>query len=97
MPLKNLEILLEAGLAGFELDHRENFQNPDGLARLHEYARDYDLIITGSSDYHGDNKENRPGENTTQPEMLARIIEQATGNEPRYPDALGDAVSVGAV
>jgi hypothetical protein len=92
MPLKNLEILLEAGLAGFELDHRENFQNPEGLARLHEYARDYDLIVTGSSDYHGERKENRPGENTTQPEMLARIIEQATGNEPRYPaEASGTA------
>ena len=90
MPQKNLEMLLAAGLAGFELDHRENLQNPAGLARLHEYARDYDLIVTGSSDYHGENKENRPGENTTQPEMLARIIEQATGNEPTYaPD--GDA------
>jgi predicted metal-dependent phosphoesterase TrpH len=87
MPQKNLELLLEAGLAGFELDHRENHQNPAGLARLHEYARDYDLIVTGSSDYHGENKENRPGENTTHPEMLARIIEQATGNEPTYaPD-----------
>jgi predicted metal-dependent phosphoesterase TrpH len=87
MPHKNLEILLEAGLAGFELDHRENHQNPAGLARLHEYARDYDLIVTGSRDYHGERKENRPGENTTQPEMLARIIEEATGNEPSYaPD-----------
>ena len=87
MPQKHLEMLLEAGLAGFELDHRENLHNPAGLARLHEYARDYDLIVTGSSDYHGDNKENRPGENTTQPEMLARIVEQATGNEPTYaPD-----------
>ena len=87
MPQKNLEMLLEAGLAGFELDHRENRQNPAGLARLHEYARDYDLIVTGSSDYHGQRKENRPGENTTHPEMLARIIEQATGNEPTYaPD-----------
>jgi hypothetical protein len=33
-------------LAGFELDHRENFQNPEGLERLHEYARDYDLMKT---------------------------------------------------
>jgi len=87
MPQRNLEMLLEAGLAGFELDHRENDQNPAGLARLQEYAQDYDLIVTGSSDYHGQRKENRPGENTTHPEMLARIIEQATGNEPTYaPD-----------
>ena len=87
MPLKNLELLLDAGLAGFELDHRENAANPAGLERLREYARDYDLIVTGSSDYHGSRKKNRPGENTTAPHMLERIIERATGREPTYPIA----------
>ena len=85
MPVKNLELLLDAGLAGFELDHRENAANPAGLERLREYARDYDLIVTGSSDYHGSRKKNRPGENTTAPHMLERIIERATGCEPTYP------------
>lgn len=84
MPREHLERLLAAGLAGFELDHRENSNNPDGLAVLWEYAREYDLIVTGSSDYHGTRKPNRPGENTTSAEMLMRIIDQATGSAPSY-------------
>ena len=36
------------------------------------------LFVTGSSDYHGAGKENRLGENTTTPEVLAQIEEQAT-------------------
>lgn len=84
MPREHLERLVEAGLAGFELDHRENGKNPEGLAVLWDYAREYDLIVTGSSDYHGTRKPNRPGENTTSPEMLERIISQATGSQPSY-------------
>ena len=36
------------------------------------------LLVTGSSDYHGAGKENRLGENTTAPEVLAQIEAQAT-------------------
>ena len=85
MPREHMVALKAAGLAGFELGHRENARNPDGLARLHEYAEEFDLIVTGSSDYHGARKENVPGENTTTPEMLMRIIEESTGFEPIYP------------
>lgn len=85
MPKEALFKLLDAGIGGFELDHRENKNNPEGLAKLWEYARAYDLIVTGSSDYHGSRKENRPGENTTSAEMLGRIIEQGTGSSPVYP------------
>ena len=47
---------------------------------LREMAAEFDLVITGSSDYHGvDGKKNRLGENTTSPEMLERIVAQATG------------------
>jgi hypothetical protein len=43
-------------------------------------AAEFDLIVTGSSDYHGlTGKKNRLAENTTSPEMLERIIAQATG------------------
>ena len=48
-------------------------------------ARERDLIVTGSSDYHGLGKPNQPGENTTTDEMVARIIEPATGSAPVYP------------
>lgn len=76
---KNLGILVDAGLFGLELRHRENM--PDAVARLAEYADHYGLAITGSSDYHGAGKPNRLGENTTEPAVLDRIVKQGTGAE----------------
>lgn len=81
---QRLELLVDAGLAGLEIDHPEN--RPDGMARLRDLAAKYDLIVTGSSDYHGTGKVNRLGECTTAPDALARVIEQATGSAPAYPD-----------
>ncbi|GAB2816934.1 PHP domain-containing protein [Alpinimonas psychrophila] len=72
-----------AGLAGFELGHRENV--PTGVAKLQEFVDEFDLIATGSSDYHGTGKPNQPGERATLPEMLVRIIEQGVGADPVYP------------
>lgn len=83
MPLSFIEQLVAAGLGGFEIDHRENTES--GKRVLHEIAAKHDLIITGSSDYHGAGKPNRPGENTTSEAMLARLIDRATGTTPRYP------------
>ena len=77
------ERLLDAGLAGYELGHREN-QEP-ALGRLRDLARRRDLIVTGSSDYHGVGKPNMPGEHTTDDAMVARIIERGTGSDPVYP------------
>jgi hypothetical protein len=46
-------------------------------------ATRHDLIVTGSSDYHGvTGKPNELGQCTTAPEMLERIIDQATGAKP---------------
>ncbi|QMU97698.1 PHP domain-containing protein [Microbacterium esteraromaticum] len=83
MPLSYIERLIAEGLAGFEVDHREN--TADGRRLLRDIAARHDLIVTGSSDYHGSGKPNRPGENTTADEMVARIIERATGTAPREP------------
>ncbi|MFT4259015.1 PHP domain-containing protein [Microbacterium sp.] len=82
MPVAFIEQLIAAGLGGFEIDHRENTES--GKRALRELARKHDLIVTGSSDYHGAGKPNRPGENTTSEEMVARITERATGSAPRY-------------
>ncbi|WP_164842432.1 PHP domain-containing protein [Actinoplanes solisilvae] len=82
---KEIDELIEAGLGGFEIDHRDN--TPDGKAMLQAIADEHDLIVTGASDYHGDGKPNVPGENSTTQEMIARIIERATGTAPRFPDA----------
>ncbi len=83
MPVPYLERLIAAGLGGFEIDHRENTEA--GKRKLRGIAAAHDLIVTGSSDYHGSGKPNRPGENTTSEEMVARIIERATGTAVRFP------------
>jgi hypothetical protein len=44
-----------------------------------DLASSLDLFVTGSSDYHGDGKPNRLGENTTDPAVLAQIEDLATG------------------
>ena len=75
--------LIDAGLAGFELDHRENTES--GKKALRALVAERDLIVTGSSDYHGLGKPNLPGENTTADEMVARIIDRGTGTSPVYP------------
>lgn len=55
--------LVEAGLSGIEVDHRD--QNPDERIMLRNIARDLNLVITGSSDYHGTGKLNQLAENRT--------------------------------
>jgi predicted metal-dependent phosphoesterase TrpH len=83
MPEPYIERLIEAGLGGFEIDHRENTEA--GKRELRRIAATHDLIVTGSSDYHGSGKPNRPGENTTSEEMVARLIARGTGTAPRLP------------
>ncbi|AZZ52471.1 PHP domain-containing protein [Rathayibacter festucae] len=56
--------LVDAGLFGLEVEHREN--TAAGKRRLRELAARYSLVTTGSSDYHGTGKPNRLGENTTE-------------------------------
>lgn len=56
--------LVDAGLFGVEVEHREN--TATGKRRLRELAARYSLATTGSSDYHGTGKPNRLGENTTE-------------------------------
>lgn len=69
--------MIDAGLAGLEIEHRDN--PTEGRAFLYALAEKHDLIVTGSSDYHGAGKPNRLGENLTSPESLARIEAQANG------------------
>ena len=72
--------MIDAGLAGFEVDHRDVPEH--ARTWLRGMAAEFDLVITGSSDYHGvTGKQNRLGENSTSPEMLERILAQATGTK----------------
>ncbi|MFD7882812.1 PHP domain-containing protein [Streptomyces bauhiniae] len=69
-----------AGLDGLEADHTEHDQ--DTRTRLRGLAKDLDLLVTGSSDYHGTRKTVALGENTTDPEVYGEIIRRATGAFP---------------
>ncbi|WP_402464091.1 PHP domain-containing protein [Isoptericola aurantiacus] len=66
-----IEELAAAGLAGLEVDHRDH--GDADRDRLRELAAELDLLVTGSSDYHGTGKLNRIGEHTTDADVLAEI------------------------
>ena len=72
--------LVEAGLVGIEADHRDH--DDDGRIFARRLAAEHDLVVTGSSDLHGDGKDNRLGENTTSPESLERIVAASSGTIP---------------
>jgi 3',5'-nucleoside bisphosphate phosphatase len=75
-----LKVLVDAGLFGLEIHHRDNTE--EGKVRLYELSRKFGLAITGSSDYHGEGKPNRLGENTTEPAVLEKLIAAGTGSHP---------------
>ncbi|MCU1546770.1 MAG: phosphatase [Homoserinimonas sp.] len=85
IPEDKLAELVEAGLFGLEIEHRENTSS--GKARLYELATKFGLIVTGSSDYHGQGKPNRLAENTTSGDVLESIIAEGTGSAP-FTDGL---------
>lgn len=74
VPDSTIEELAAAGLAGLEVDHRDH--TPDARRRLRSIAESLDLLVTGSSDFHGAGKKNHIGENTTEPDVLEAIAEQ---------------------
>lgn len=75
-----LRELVDAGLGGLEVDHRENVA--EGKRTLLEWAERYGLFVTGSSDYHGTGKPNRLGEHRTARRSFDTIVGQATGSVP---------------
>ena len=83
MPTSNFERLIDAGLGGFEIHHRDVSERvAEWLTQL---AFEHDLILTGSSDYHGHGKDNKLGENLTAPEMFERVLEQGIGTSVVAP------------
>lgn len=70
--------MADAGLAGLEVHHRDH--SPEQVQRLTDLARDLGLFTTGASDFHGDGKPNRLGENLTDPAVLEQI--EAAGSIP---------------
>lgn len=71
-----IEEMIDAGLAGLEVHHRDN--SLEDQKWLHSIAFEHDLLVTGSSDYHGAGKPNRLGENTTDRHTVQRIRKLST-------------------
>jgi predicted metal-dependent phosphoesterase TrpH len=67
--------LITAGLDGIEVDHRDHSDlEKSELLRL---AIEHDLIVTGSSDYHGTGKLNQLAEFTTHPAQWEALESRA--------------------
>jgi 3',5'-nucleoside bisphosphate phosphatase len=72
--------LAAAGLTGVEVDHPDH--SPDDRGALRRLASELDLVITGSSDYHGGRKKQGLGAETTDPRQLERLLARMTGRVP---------------
>lgn len=78
-----LDEMIAAGLVGIEAHHRDH--TDESVAVALDLARAHDLLVTGSSDYHGTGKPNRLGENRTAPDALERLLGLATGSPALAP------------
>lgn len=79
--VEQIEEMAAAGLGGVEVRHRDN--PPEGRRLLTELAQAHSLLITGASDYHGAGKPNLIGENTTDLDTTAELIDGSHGS-PAY-------------
>ena len=77
--LDEIAALVRYGLDGVEVDHR----NHDHAARnsLRDLAEQCDLLVTGSSDYHGIAVGQRLGMEVTSPEVWESILARGSGCE----------------
>ena len=70
---EGLAHLRSLGLAGIEVDHQDH--DAAQRTQLRGIARELDLVVTGSSDFHGAGKvDHELGCNTTHPDELERLM-----------------------
>jgi predicted metal-dependent phosphoesterase TrpH len=72
--------LASAGLFGLEADHVDH--SPDERAHVRAFAERLGLVVTGSSDFHGNHKDVNLAAYTTEPEAYRAIAAAATGGDP---------------
>jgi predicted metal-dependent phosphoesterase TrpH len=89
---ETLAALQQVGLAGLEVDHQDH--DAAMRAELRAIARELGLVVTGSSDYHGDGKSDHDlGCNTTAPEDYERLLglarESAVASGRQTPGLVG--------
>ncbi|MGH3355935.1 MAG: PHP domain-containing protein, partial [Nocardioidaceae bacterium] len=71
--------LKRAGLVGLEVDHQDH--DEAARSQLRELATGLGLVVTGSSDYHGQGKADCPlGVNTTEPDELQALLSAASAS-----------------
>ena len=73
--IDSFKSMVEAGLDGIEISHRD--QSEDERELLREVVARYDIIATGSSDYHGNGKLTELAEFTTKPEDFEALEARA--------------------
>ena len=71
--------MAQAGLVGLEVDHVDHDESE--RAHLRRLAAELGLLTTGSSDFHGDNKEVRLGAFVTDASSYDELVSRATGLE----------------
>ncbi len=73
LPRERIAALKDHGLAGIEVDHEDH--PPSQREQLRAIGRELDLVVTGSSDFHGAGKTGHDlGCNTTDPEQFERLL-----------------------
>lgn len=72
-----VEELAAAGLDGIEVDHPDH--TDEARDQLRELAGALGLVVTGSSDFHGTNKETALGANVTDGSAYQDLVGRATG------------------
>lgn len=75
LDLGHVRELVPLGLGGIEVHHMDHTVHDTAV--MADLAAELDLIVTGSSDYHGTNKTVRLGEYTTDPAQYERILAAA--------------------
>ena len=69
--------LAAAGLGGVEVDHPDHDRADRELLR--DLAKEHDLVVTGSSDYHGTNKTTPVAAETTAADELQALVARTSG------------------
>ncbi|WP_241385204.1 PHP domain-containing protein [Rhodococcus sp. CH91] len=79
LALDHIEELAELGLGGVEADHPDHSE--EDARTMKDLALSLGVIVTGSSDYHGGNKDVPLGRFTTAPSAYEALLDRATGVE----------------
>lgn len=77
VPHEAIAEMAAAGLDGLEVGHPDHDQaQQQAMASV---ARDLGLLATGSSDFHGSNKDVQLGQHLTNPEVYDELVSRASG------------------